>query len=383
MKLYYHTGWSDCAIHYCPHNDSGAWTTQSLQPVPGAPGWKVADLSNAPEGATFVMCNGAKTEWDNPPPSVGGQNYETPKQSGDYTLRNGRLERIKSGPPVLVVSDLDHTMVGHDKDPDNNLLKEFKDQWLGRYTFGGSYLVYSTGRNKIDAMSVALELGLLRPQLLICAVGTEVYQVPQDLPLEGAWAEPSNADRITLEPHWTQKMVESFDRDKVEETLKTVFVKFDVKGNSQTDPYRIPTVYKVDDEYPEILNTVRAHFGPGVEVISSGGDEYKYVDFCSSQGGKMKGCQFAIDHLNMPPERTLVCGDSGNDESMYRAPGVRGVAVGNSLPELIAHLGEQSILGPEAVTKGAIFDTKAGSKVFYANEPVAGAICEALARFWP
>jgi len=381
MKLFYHTGWDTASVHFCPHGDSGVWHTETLADVPGAPGWKTATLAIAPIGAEFVLRNGAGTQWDNPPPEIGGTNYKTPQLSGSWTLRAGRLMRMSEHEPVLIVSDLDHTMVGHDHDPDNARLREFQAQWLGRFAFGGSRLVYSTGRNKTDALSVALERGLLRPALLICAVGTEVYEVPEDLPLDCAWAE--HADRITLEPTWTRKMAENFDRAQVEEILRASFPKFDLKGNPDTDPYRIPSLYQVDEEFPEYLRQVREALGPGVEVISSGGAEWKYVDFCSTEGGKMKGCQFAMEVCRIPPERTLVCGDSGNDESMYRAPGVRGVAVGNSMPELLEHLRAQASAGPEAVQQGVVFDTKTGSKVLYASTPVASAICEALDRFWP
>lgn len=349
--------------------------------VPGAQGWKVAALAPAVKGAEFVLCNGDKTQWDNPPPQAGSKNYRTAETDGDWTLRHGRLMRLHDH-PVMIVSDLDHTMVGHEHDPENAHLREFQAQWLGRFAFAGSFLCYSTGRNKTEALKVAIERELLRPKLLICAVGTEVYLVPEDLPLEGgSWAH--DPDRITLDDDWTRKMEETFNRKAAQELLLTSFPKFDVRGNPETDPFRIPTAYEVDAEWEEQMLKVRAAMGPTVEVISSGGAEWKLVDFCSAEAGKRKGVEFAMQHLGMPPERTLVCGDSGNDESMYRSPGVRGVAVGNSLPELVATLRSTAQPGPEAVQHGQVFKTNSGSSVLYATQPVAAAISEALERFWP
>lgn len=382
MKLYYQSGWNTAAVHFCPHGDGGVWRTEQCEDVPGAPGWKVATLAEAGSGAEFVIRNGEGTQWDNPPPEVGGQNYKTPVAAATgYTLRHGRVMRLADCKPVMIVSDLDHTMVGHEHDHDNGRLREFQAQWLGRFAFNGSVLVYSTGRNKADALSVALERSLLRPKLLICGVGTEVYEVPEDLPLEGTWAE--SAERITLNAEWTRKMESTFNRGAVEELLITKFPMFEARGCPTTDPYRIPSAYKVDENLQESLRSVREAVGPDVEVIVSGGSEWKLVDFCSSQGGKLRASEFAIRLLGVPAERTLVCGDSGNDESMYRCPGVRGVAVGNSLPELVGHLRGFAEPGPEAVQQGTVFHTKMKGEVLYAAEPVASAIVEALDRFWP
>merc|ERR1712224_673152 len=110
---------------------------------------------------------------------------------------------------------------------------------------------------------------------------------------------------------------------------------------------------------------------------------WKLVDFCSADAGKLKACQFVMQRLGFAPERTLVCGDSGNDESMYRCPGVRGVAVGNALPELIDALQGMAKAGPEAVLRGSTFTTKSDSTVLYAEREVSGAIAEAIECFWP
>lgn len=381
MKIYYQTGWQTAAVHFCPHGDSGIWSTESCGDVPGAMGWKVVDLPKATTGAEFVVCNGEGTQWDNPPAEVGGQNYKTPVgPASGYTLRWGKLMRISDREPVMIVSDLDHTMVGHEHDGDNGRLRDFQANWLGRFRFTGSRLVYSTGRNKNDALAVARERDLLRPDLLICGVGTEVYEVPEDLPMDGSWSE--FPDRITLNEEWTTKMEGTFDRGAVEALLIDKFPKFEPRGSFASDPYRIPSAYEVDENMEENLRLVREALGPDVQVITSGGAEWKLVDFCSAQAGKMKACEFAIQRFGIPAERTLVCGDSGNDESMYRCPGVRGVAVGNSLPELVAALRGMAESGPEAVSQGAVFSTKMKSEVLYATQPVASAIVEALDRFF-
>ncbi len=374
MKLYYHTGWGRCALHGCPNGES-AWRDVFFEDVPGFEGWKVLSL-DAPQGVTFVVKNEAGTEWDN----NAQKNYAIDSGEGAFTLRNGRLQKVSSE-KILIVSDLDHTMIGHDKDPDNVMLEEFKAHWLGKFAFGGSRLVYSTGRNKKDALGAAAEKQLLRPDLLICGVGTELYNVPNSLPLLG-WQE--FADKINLDDSWKQKVADTFDRMGVETKLAASFAAFELRGNVENDPYRIPSAYCcANGDFQADIEAVKKSLGPDVQVISSGGSEWKLVDFCSADAGKLKALQFAMTRLGFTEKQTIACGDSGNDESMYRCPGIFCVAVANALDELVQCLRSNARDGPDSVVKGQTFKTLQEGTVLYASRDVAGGIVEALNLFWP
>lgn len=119
-------------------------------------------------------------------------------------------------------------------------------------------------------------------------------------------------------------------------------------------------------------------------MISSGNQGgWSCVDFCPTAGGKLEALRFAIEQLAFAPKRTLACGDSGNDEAMYRCPECRCVAVGNALDDLIAALRADAKAGPDAVQSGQVFETKSGSEVLFAEQFCSGGVLEALHRFWP
>jgi sucrose-6F-phosphate phosphohydrolase len=65
-------------------------------------------------------------------------------------------------------------------------------------------------------------------------------------------------------------------------------------------------------------------------IFSSGQD----VDLLPQAGNKGKATAYLQERLQVPPENTLVCGDSGNDISLFQQP-YRGVIVSNAQPELL------------------------------------------------
>mmetsp|Transcript_5575 Transcript_5575/g.9951 ORF Transcript_5575/g.9951 Transcript_5575/m.9951 type:complete len:380 (-) Transcript_5575:26-1165(-) len=376
VTLYYHTGWDQCQMHGCPKGEA-SWRDIPFQDVAGKSGWK--QLHIEADGAEFVVCDMAKQSWDNPPDWYGKPNYSI-SEAGSYSLRGGHLKRLRRE-RVLVVTDLDHTLVGHERDPENQHLEEFRNVWLGEFSLNGSALAYSTGRNRDMALEVAAERGLPRPDLLICGVGTEVYAVPSHLPTFCWWEAAESF--MEMVPEWRDRMLSGFVRQAAEEILASQFPKFEIRGTPENDPYRIPTAYEMDENFQSAMDGLRAALGSNYQVISSGHGEWKLIDVCSSKAGKLKAMQFAMETLGFGAQQTLACGDSGNDELMYRCNGARAVMVANALPELVEALTAAARPARTELQKGTVFETSHGSTVLFASRDVAGGIVEALHEFFP
>lgn len=158
------------------------------------------------------------------------------------------MERLKSPPPLMIVSDLDHTMVCrfcgklsicigrrrikkrvHDvilfllqvdhQDHDNLSLLRFNSLWEDAYR-RDSLLVFSTARSPILYKELRKEKPLLTPDVIITSIGTEIAfgnpMVPDHSWVEtlnrGKWnreivlEETSKFPELTLQPKTEQRL---------------------------------------------------------------------------------------------------------------------------------------------------------------------------------
>lgn len=69
----------------------------------------------------------------------------------------------------------------------------------------------------------------------------------------------------------------------------------------------------------------------GVEarLILSGRGDWRYLDVVSSSAGKLEALEWVRQSRGVPEQRTVACGDSGNDKDMLSGKNLA-IVVGNA-----------------------------------------------------
>ena len=214
--------------------------------------------------------------------------------------------------PFLFVTDLDHTLVGDDRAMHD--LNQHLEQHRQQY---GTKIVYSTGRSPTSYRQLISEKSLLSPDILICAVGTEIYHHGTDKP-----------DSI-----WVQTLAVGWQRDLVAASAAR-FVDLIPQPDSEQRPFKVS--YFINEQAAaEVIPDLEALLeeqGLDTQVIFSGG---KDLDILPRQADKGMAMTFVRQFLEFEPMHTVACGDSGNDVALFRDRAERGIIVGNARPELL------------------------------------------------
>jgi sucrose-6-phosphatase len=218
---------------------------------------------------------------------------------------------------ALFVTDLDNTLVG-----DLDALNELNDRLRFCRESYNTRILYTTGRSRSLYHQLVLEQDLLMPDFLVASVGTEIY------------GESGSLDRL-----WSQQLMKRrdgkyrWDRDKVE-SIASFFVELLPQQYSEQRPFKIS--YTLPDRLAlRVLPLLRDSLysqGFDVELVYSGGQD---LDILPYGAGKGKAMNFLQNRWGINPLKTIVCGDSGNDVSLFCSGLERGIIVGNARPELL------------------------------------------------
>jgi sucrose-phosphate synthase len=207
----------------------------------------------------------------------------------------------------LIIADIDNTLTGNDEAMHEffQLITDAEDN-IG---FG-----IATGRRFDDVMQLMKDYGMPQPEVLICAVGTEIYY----------------GKNFTLDRRWQKHIDFRWEPERVHEVLDSIEGLYPQEDHEQSD-YKIS--YRADFSVAPKLQAIKRHLreaGLRVKVIVSLG---MFLDIIPSRAGSGLSIRQMAYKWGFPLENILVAGDSGNDEGML-AGNTLGVVVGNYSEEL-------------------------------------------------
>jgi sucrose-phosphate synthase len=207
----------------------------------------------------------------------------------------------------ILATDIDNVLSG-DREARRALLDR-----LGETGDNVGFAV-STGRGRESALKKLKELEVPKPNILIACVGTEIYYGPRMV-----------ADRV-----WERQIDYRWQPERVREVLD------EIPGLHVQPPeeqHRFKVSYDVDTKKaPRIRLIVRRlrQAGLAVQPVFSHGAFLDILPVRVTPGAAIRHLGFKWD---IPPNRLLVVGFSGNDEKMLRGDTL-GVVIANCSKEL-------------------------------------------------
>lgn len=234
-----------------------------------------------------------------------------------------------------IFTDLDQNLLG---DPDSlaDFLRIMRENH--RCTSFG----IATGRRLDSALAVMRRYGIPRPDVLITALGTEIYYAPQ-LTADDAWAR--HIDHL-----WYPRRVRDvlIDLPGIERQPKSEQSRF--KVSFYIDPEHAPCL----DEIGSILHQADL----SVHLNLSFG---QFLDVVPARASKGLALRYVADQFGIPIEHCLTAGGSGADEDMMR---------GNTLAVVVANRHHEEL--------SQLTDTES---IYFAEQPFAAGILEAIEHY--
>lgn len=232
-----------------------------------------------------------------------------------------------------LISDIDNTLLG-----DRRGLSELLEWLTGKPEVGFGV---ATGRTVESAVKVLRQWGVRVPDVLITAVGSEIYYGPD----------------VSRDEGWSHYIRHLWRRDDLAEALSRMpGLKLQKRSEQRefklsylADPTRMPPLAELERQVRER----RLH----ANLIFSHGE---FLDVLPLRASKGHAIRYLAYKFGLALERFLVAGDSGNDVEMMVGDTL-GVIVSNYSPEL-EHLRE-------------------AHRVFFAPAPHARGIVEGIRHY--
>lgn len=215
-------------------------------------------------------------------------------------------------PLRLFSTDLDGTVVGN-----NDATRRFRDFWQSLPDEHRPVLVFNSGRLVDDQLALLEEVPLPRPDYIIGGVGTMLHA----------------KQRSELESAYRHSLGTGFDPKRIADVMGRIS---DVTMQEEQYQHGLKSswfLHDADDKaLADIENALLAADIDARIVYSSGRD----LDILPKAADKGAALAWLCGQLHIGLDESVVAGDTGNDRAMFELNDVRGVIVGNALPELVS-----------------------------------------------
>ena len=297
--------------------------------------------SSKPVGLEFIPFDPESGKEDRPAGNRGhASNVYMCSFPGGYKLQSGVVRPFNQAcePPMMLVSDIDGTLVGHDGAQIDST-ERFGRYWEDRAALTGSFLVYNTGRSFGQVLGLLQHMdGILPvPDAIITAVGTKIFLLDREKGHRGT----ASGDGWHEDMEWARSLDEGWDIKKVQDAASSVIhelsedhVKWLDTGNEH--PHRIALNVHVDsvDMVQHLMREKLNHHGIHYKLICSGTMDWRYLDCVSGNAGKHAALERIRTLYGIAVDRCVAAGDSGNDILMLEGPNPA-IVVGNAQKALV------------------------------------------------
>jgi sucrose-phosphate synthase len=226
-----------------------------------------------------------------------------------FTRKSGYAKKLINA-PLIIIADLDGTLIEGKASEGLLELTAWVNAQEGKVIFG-----VASGRNREITSHVFSSFDLPSPDVIICSAGSEIYYTPKFVPDKG----------------WQSYIDYLWDKDKIQAALSRFpFVR--LQEVQAQWPYKLS--YYVEDTFDRddlaeiyrILDEQKLR----AKILLT---ENRYLDvlpFRASKGGAVRYLSYK---WNVPQERFITAGNSGNDIDMLIGK-MKGIVVSNYSPEL-------------------------------------------------
>ncbi|SCY76633.1 mannosylfructose-phosphate phosphatase [Rhizobium sp. NFACC06-2] len=222
------------------------------------------------------------------------------------------MERRRLRPLRLFSTDLDGTVVG-----DNDATRRFRDFWHSLPEGQRPLLVFNSGRLIDDQLALLEEVPLPEPDYIIGGVGTMLHA----------------KERGELANAYTQSLGTGFDPQKIAEVMTGIPGVTMQEERYQHGLKSSWFLHDADDAALEEIEAALVENDIDARIVYSSDRDLDVLPKAADKGAALT---WLCGQLQIGLDESVVAGDTGNDRAMFELKNIRGVIVGNALPELVS-----------------------------------------------